>query len=1075
MNVLRCKCCGGTVVPKDNGIGECDSCGRLQTIPNTNDEKKLALIDRANHFRMNNEFDKALEIYEKVIEEDSTDSSVYYNISLCRYGIVYVDDPLTKKKMPTIYRFQADNKKDGLKINKFTDDADFKMAIKYAKSEQIELYNEEGLYIDKLLSEIMDIVKTEKPYDIFICYKETDENGNRTEDSVLAYDIFNTLTKEGFRVFFARITLKELPGIKYEPYIYSALITSKVMIVVGTKPEYLNAVWVKNEWSRFINLINNGADKTLIPAYKNITPYDFPNEFAGNQGINISDIAFKQDLLEGIKKIIGVAKNSEGSSDSDYKSALVNKEVESALKRAKSFIEEKNWEKADEYCEKALDIDAENGEVYLYKLLIEAKCQRIEGLKGYRGDISELSNYSKVLKYCNEEIVKKLKEINNAIKNDINDEKNFSLGSKFFNKYEYKDVFIKYINKYNIKNKDELIKDINEHGYGNVIKEGINTTDIKFKEIFENLIDSIRVEQQYANRYFDGIIDKNKYKERIEKENEKYSKLIEDLYKEDKKIRNNQITELENDIGSMKFNIKAVILACVISLLLIYILYYPLLLFRFHFGLLFGGFCVLTYFLYSLLNIFNRSIKIKKINQLYDGNADFEKKTAMNQIEREYNKKIMNSYKKVLIAILIFVIIFLGIKFVKSIVGKVTSNVSNYTSDKSDKNQNKEYYKRGMQLYKSNDFDKAYDNFKRIDISYLTNKEKDNVFKFFTDYAEKAENIQLGQGAKYYRDSLQIKNFSLFDDRLKEMCYQSAINEFHYSVLENCYKNPSLFDQLKGYKDSDNYYNKSVQICNTYDDIKDIFKKYNVNVSYYPYTLNMDKIDINSLIDHINVILDLNDNIIKSPLANYMGYLSAYHNFNDRLGNTLQRSFNKEKFFEDIKESSIVSNYDIDYDYEKFDCVTFGSYIIPATQRTFPIQWLVLSKDDEKALLVSKYKTYSLEYDTRNTDLNYYSSNIRFWLNNAFERLSFNNDERSVILRNTNDDDSIFLLDYDGIKMYMGEHVAIKENGLFSDYWLKTNETVNYNEIPYIDNDKLQYSNASSLQYVRPAIWVKLK
>ena len=59
--------------------------------------------------------------------------------------------------------------------------------------------------------------------------------------------------------------------------------------------------------------------------------------------------------------------------------------------------------------------------------------------------------------------------------------------------------------------------------------------------------------------------------------------------------------------------------------------------------------------------------------------------------------------------------------------------------------------------------------------------------------------------------------------------------------------------------------------------------------------------------------------------------------------------------------------------------------------------------------------------------------------------------------------------------MYMGEHAALKENGIFSDYWLKTNETVNYNEIPYIDNDKLQYSNASSLKFVRPAIWVKLK
>lgn len=55
-----------------------------------------------------------------------------------------------------------------------------------------------------------------------------------------------------------------------------------------------------------------------------------------------------------------------------------------------------------------------------------------------------------------------------------------------------------------------------------------------------------------------------------------------------------------------------------------------------------------------------------------------------------------------------------------------------------------------------------------------------------------------------------------------------------------------------------------------------------------------------------------------------------------------------------------------------------------------------------------------------------------------------------MILRNDNDEDRIFILDNDEIKMYLGEHVAIiKENGLFSDYWLKTNETVNYNEVTY--------------------------
>ena len=52
------------------------------------------------------------------------------------------------------------------------------------------------------------------------------------------------------------------------------------MVVLGTKPEYFNAVWVKNEWSRYLALIKAGQKKILIPAYKDMDPYDLPEEFS---------------------------------------------------------------------------------------------------------------------------------------------------------------------------------------------------------------------------------------------------------------------------------------------------------------------------------------------------------------------------------------------------------------------------------------------------------------------------------------------------------------------------------------------------------------------------------------------------------------------------------------------------------------------------------------------------------------------------------------------------------------------------------------------------------------------------
>ena len=45
-------------------------------------------------------------MYEKVLAEDSTDAEIYWNLILCRYGVEYVEDPRTRKRIPTVNRTQ---------------------------------------------------------------------------------------------------------------------------------------------------------------------------------------------------------------------------------------------------------------------------------------------------------------------------------------------------------------------------------------------------------------------------------------------------------------------------------------------------------------------------------------------------------------------------------------------------------------------------------------------------------------------------------------------------------------------------------------------------------------------------------------------------------------------------------------------------------------------------------------------------------------------------------------------------------------------------------------------------------
>ena len=68
------------------------------------------LFNRANILRMKSEFDKAEEIYEKIIQRDSTQAEAYWGLILCKYGIEYVDDPATYKKIPTCHRASYDSK-----------------------------------------------------------------------------------------------------------------------------------------------------------------------------------------------------------------------------------------------------------------------------------------------------------------------------------------------------------------------------------------------------------------------------------------------------------------------------------------------------------------------------------------------------------------------------------------------------------------------------------------------------------------------------------------------------------------------------------------------------------------------------------------------------------------------------------------------------------------------------------------------------------------------------------------------------------------------------------------------------
>ena len=401
MSIFKCKMCGGTIEfnPGDT-VGVCDSCGTKQTLPTTNDEIITNLHNRANTLRLKCEFDKAEEIYNKILEKNPDDAEAHWGIILCKYGIEYVEDPQTYNRVPTCHRTSFDA---------ILADEDYKAALANGDGAQRELYEEEAKKIDRIQKDILSIVHNEKPFDVFICYKETDENGNRTQDSVIANDIYHQLTQEGFKVFYAAITLEDKVGQEYEPYIFAALNSAKVMLVVGSKPEYFTAVWVKNEWSRFLKLIKTDRSKLLIPCYRNMDAYELPEEFAHLQAQDMSKIGFINDLVRGIRKVVADTDSQEKTVRESVAVNSGNANEESLLKRAFMFLEDGDWSAADEYCEKVLDIDPENARAYLGKLMAECRACRLEDLQNCEQPFDDSGNYNKVLRFADSKLIETLK------------------------------------------------------------------------------------------------------------------------------------------------------------------------------------------------------------------------------------------------------------------------------------------------------------------------------------------------------------------------------------------------------------------------------------------------------------------------------------------------------------------------------------------------------------------------------------------------------------------------------------------------------------------------------------------
>lgn len=297
--VVRCSSCGSSQVTAINDkIGECKHCKSTMILPRNNEEI-IALLNSAQIYRENYNYDLAIKSYQYVLEKDTSEASAYEGILLAKYGIEYVKDAYTGKLIPTCHRAH---------FKSIYEDEYYLSLMIIATEEQKQVIEQKVKEIDKLQKSIEKQLKNEQSYDIFISYKATDKNGEKTEDSLISREIYEELTKKNYKVFLAEKSLEDRLGSEYEPIIFKALHTSKLFILVGTKKEYIEANWVRNEWSRFIDRIKNNEDLPkgcFIPVFKNMNPYDMPK--VNNtlvQSVDAGKLGYLVTLVDGVSKLL---------------------------------------------------------------------------------------------------------------------------------------------------------------------------------------------------------------------------------------------------------------------------------------------------------------------------------------------------------------------------------------------------------------------------------------------------------------------------------------------------------------------------------------------------------------------------------------------------------------------------------------------------------------------------------------------------------------------------------------------------------------------------------------------------
>lgn len=337
MRFTQCPVCGelfSKTTWKKTEAGEykcwrCDNCFDVEAIENEahahheEAEEILSIPNLLNNLEFHEAEKKLAELEEKYPQNPK----VYFYKVLAANCITYIKDESRtgeEKWIPTLNNISAEP---------LSSLSAYKRCLEVAQGEEKDHYKATFDFIESKRNEVLEDYSTGKyNYDVFISTKVSkldfsnpaqpvpvlDANGDSvvTDDAKLASQIYDKLRHDNprLRVFYSEREKEEMAGQRFENVIFSALHSAKVFILVANDINHVNWRWVKNEWKRYLYLMDPSEEgyknRHIILVGKGLAKAELPFELKKREFVD-----FGHDPIAGPLTLIKFVETSLHSGD----------------------------------------------------------------------------------------------------------------------------------------------------------------------------------------------------------------------------------------------------------------------------------------------------------------------------------------------------------------------------------------------------------------------------------------------------------------------------------------------------------------------------------------------------------------------------------------------------------------------------------------------------------------------------------------------------------------------------------------------------------------------------------------